>query len=46
MDLARLELTGPAVPVVEAGDSREQSGIDAFRSLLGWPRRRGPDYNE
>ena len=34
------------VPVAEAGDSGEQSGIDAIRSLLGWPRRRGPDYNE
>ena len=34
------------VPVAEAGDSGEQSGIDAFRSLLGWPRRRRPDYNE
>ena len=34
------------VPIAEAGDPGERSGIDAFRSLLGWPKRRGPDYNE
>ncbi len=34
------------VPVSEAGDPGEQSGIDAFRWFLGLPRRRRPDYNE
>jgi hypothetical protein len=34
------------VPVPEAGDLGGQSGVDAFRSLLGWPKRRRPDYNE
>jgi hypothetical protein len=34
------------VPVPEAGDLGGQSGVDAFRSLLGWPKRRRPDYDE
>ena len=34
------------VPVAEADESGERSQIDAFRALLGWPRRRRQDYNE